>query len=1031
MAVIAIGLRAAPQVILITRYAIPILLNAVVLFGLARMYISPPDPQPSRKRYRRVWLFVITQSVLFTYFADLLASFLHFFIFKSVYRNPVIYEHWLALVVHCIGASAAYAFGSLAIAYAVQKNKNICSYVQSFYIISVILELSLLITWIDYLKFYSDTKHLPAIEYAHIAIQSLRVICLAIGSALLVCGVTTTFVRYDSHGNAAPGENSPLLNDSIQYGATSEDTTDTTDTTSDDATHDAKDKSPSAGMGAFMKRMYQLGDVLWPRGSPRLQTLAFFCLVLLLVGRYINLLVPIQLGKVVEDLSSYSSPWKHLIIYIALRFFQGSGGLLQVVQNIAWIPITQWTDRNMSTHCFTHLLNLSLAFHTHRKTGEILRILDKGQALNNFFQMLLFSIFPTVADICVALGYFYFKFGGVLSLIIASVMFLYGYISVLITRWRTAQRRDYVAKDNITRAIYTDALLNYDTIKYFTAEAHEISRYTTAFKNFQAVEKKVIASLYLLNMAQNVIIVSGIAAGTAVVCAGVAQGRSDAAELVVFLTFLQQLYVPLNNLGMIYRSINTSLVDSEKLMQLLSEHTDINDKPNAVAFHTRQPLIKFDRVGFRYDSSGYALDNLSFQVPTGQTVALVGESGSGKSTILRLLYRFYDVDAGSITINGVDLRDMQQHALRRLIAIIPQDCALFNESIAFNLKYGKDDATDAEIVSAAKAAQMHERILSFQDGYDTRVGERGVRLSGGEKQRIAIARALLKDAPILCLDEATSALDTNTEREIQAAFNELSQGRTTIIIAHRLSTIAKSDLILFVQDGRVVESGSHSHLLSLNGMFAAMWKKQVEGETEDGDHLPKLLKDCSYCSGVKCSRCSNCGKCTSKKCTCAKKGNEDDHSSSDSDSGSDEDDDEEKDTRKPTQRHQEKVDEKGKQPADRDYREYKRTYNGKVTGKIDGEFDYSLKFSTKLIDVLESPKVDKKQPNAKQSREDHGKVDVNYKKFDQPHVDVEQPDVKQPREDHGKVDVNYKKVDQPHVDVKQPDVKQSREDHGK
>lgn len=848
-----LALNAASKFVVELRYAIPLILNILVVIGLVRVYLASANQSPSQGNYRRVWLFVITQTILFTYFADLFISFLHFFIYKSVYRNSVVYEHWLALVVHCIGSSAAYAFGTLAIVYALQKNRNVVQYVKSFYGTSVILETSLLIAWIYYIKAYSSAcvllplksplthpsefTKLPNIAVVHIAIQSLRIICLTIANTLLYSPITVK--RDGDNSEAVVDEHTSLrtpINKPTQYGAVNGDTT---DTTSDEDTPDSKNKSTSAGMGAFMKRMYELGDVLWPRDSPYLQTVAFFCLTLLLVGRYVNLVVPIQLGKVVQDLSSYSTPWKHLIIYLALRFFQGSGGLLQVIQNISWIPITQWTDQKMSTHCFTHLLNLSLAFHTHRKTGEILRILDKGAALNNFFQMLLFNIFPTVADIFVALGYFLVKFGPLLSFIIAAVMFLYGYISVLITRWRTSQRREYVAKDNATRAIYTDALLNYDTIKYFTAEDNEVNRYIHAFKDFQQVEKGVFASLYLLNMAQNIIIVSGIAAGTAVVCAGVIDNKSDAAELIVFLTFLQQLYVPLNNLGMIYRSINTSLVDSEKLMQLLAEPMDINDKSDAVTFDTRQPVIKFEDVGFSYDNSGEALRGLSFEVPTGKTVALVGESGSGKSTILRLLYRFYDINEGSININGIDIRDMKQQSLRRHIAIIPQECALFNETIAFNLKYGKENATDEEIVHASKAAQMHDRVLSFHDGYESRVGERGVRLSGGEKQRIAIARALLKDAPILCLDEATSALDTNTEREIQAAFTELSQGRTTIIIAHRLSTIAKADKILFIQGGKVVESGTHSELLNQNGEFAKMWAKQVEGEVDELAEMSK------------------------------------------------------------------------------------------------------------------------------------------------------------------------------------------------
>lgn len=836
MSLTTYALNAVSNFILNLRYAIPIILNSFIFIGVLSIYFSKNSSQTPRN-YRRVWLFIICQSVLLTYFIDLAISFLHFFIYKSIYKNPIIYEHWLGILIHCIGTSAAYAFGTLALALAIQKNRSVVQFVKVFYTLSLALELTLLIAWLYYIKVYTHNS-LPKIAITHIVLQSLRVLFLVVATTLL--NLPVTIKQTSAHDESIIDENSSLrVNKQPHYGTTSGTATPATTRTNDSNVPTVKGQPPSAGMGAFLKRMYELGDILWPRNSLYLQSVAFFCLGLLVVGRYVNLVVPIQLGKVVQDLTAYSSPWQHLAFYLVFRFFQGSGGLLQVIQSIAWIPITQWTDQTMSTHCFTHLLNLSLAFHTHRKTGEILRILDKGAALNNFFQMLLFNILPTVADIMVALGYFFFKFGPLLSMIIATVMLLYGFVSIVITRWRTEQRRDYVAKDNATRAIYTDALLNYDTIKYFTAEDNEINRYVHAFKDFQAVEKKVIASLYLLNMAQNIIIVSGIATGTAVVCAGIIKNKAEAAELIVFLTFLQQLYAPLNNLGMIYRSINTSLVDSERLMQLLAEPTDINDRPNAITLETRQPVIKFENVGFSYDTTSDALSGLSFDVPTGKTVALVGESGSGKSTILRLLYRFYDIKEGSININGVDIRDMKQQSLRKHIAIIPQDCALFNESIAFNLKYGKENASEEEIINAAKAAQMHERVLSFSDGYNTRVGERGVRLSGGEKQRIAIARALLKDAPILCLDEATSALDTNTEREIQSSFNELSQGRTTIIIAHRLSTIAKADKILFIQNGQVTESGTHSELLSQNGEFAKMWAKQVEGEVDELNELSK------------------------------------------------------------------------------------------------------------------------------------------------------------------------------------------------
>ncbi|KAG6832499.1 hypothetical protein H0H87_001424 [Tephrocybe sp. NHM501043] len=545
--------------------------------------------------------------------------------------------------------------------------------------------------------------------------------------------------------------------------------------------------------------------------------------------------MPLALGQVVRllDKPTGQSPWPFLFAYVGLRFLQGSGGLAAVRDSL-WAPVMQYSDREMSQLSFDHLLNLSFAWHTRRKTGEILRVLDRGAAINHTFELILFNIIPTFIDILIALIAFVVVFQWSLAAVIFLVMFAYVAASVKLTQWRTRIRRQMNERDVVTRGIHTDCLLNYETVKYFGGEEHEGERYQNAMREYQALEYKVIISLNLLNMIQNLIITFGLLIGAMMVALRVTNGESDAGSFVVFITYLAQLYGPLNQLGYIYRSMNQSLVDTEKLLALLSEPTEVNDKPNAPDLIVHDGEIEFENVNFSYDGRTTALHGVSFKVPKGGSVALVGESGAGKSTILRLLYRFYDLGEGEgrILIDGQDIRDVTQKSLRQAIGVVPQDSVLFNSSISYNIGYGKFGSSPDEIEAAAKSAQMHDRIVSFPDGYETKVGERGIRLSGGEKQRVAIARTLLKNPPILLLDEATSALDTSTEKDIQKALQNLVKGRSSLSIAHRLSTIASADLILVLKDGQIVEQGSHKELLALDGMFASMWADQVSASDD-------------------------------------------------------------------------------------------------------------------------------------------------------------------------------------------------------
>ncbi|KAF9264231.1 hypothetical protein L218DRAFT_1029037 [Marasmius fiardii PR-910] len=589
------------------------------------------------------------------------------------------------------------------------------------------------------------------------------------------------------------------------------------------------------------RRLSRLSPYLWPKKSRSLQFVASLCLCIVATGRFVNYVQPLVYGQLVRIFEGTSQRpiWAVLTFFVILRFLQGSGGLA-ALRDALWAPVMQYSDQQMSLLSFNHLLNLSFAFHTRRKTGEILRVLDRGAAINRTFELLLFNIIPTFIDIAVVLVAFCVHFEWILGLVTFVVLFAYVLASVVLTQWRTRIRRQMNERDIITRGIHTDCLLNYETVKYFGGEDHEAARYQDAIHQYQTLEYQVIISLNLLNLVQNFIIASaryftsGLLVGSIIVARHIIANELDSSDFVVFITYLGQLYTPLNQLGSVYRSVNQSLIDTEKLLKLLNEPTEVNDIPNAPDLLVQDGEIEFDNVSFSYDDRTTALNGVSFKVPKGSSVALVGESGSGKSTILRLLFRFYDLAEGQgrILIDGKDIREVTQKSLRQAIGVVPQDSVLFNTSIAYNIGYGKFGASQDEIEIAAKSAQMHDRIMSFPDGYDTVVGERGVRLSGGEKQRVSIARTLLKNPPILLLDEATSALDTSTEKDIQKALQNLMLGRSSLSIAHRLSTIASADIILVLKDGQIVERGNHKELLALEGIFASMWADQVSASED-------------------------------------------------------------------------------------------------------------------------------------------------------------------------------------------------------
>jgi ATP-binding cassette, subfamily B, heavy metal transporter len=561
-----------------------------------------------------------------------------------------------------------------------------------------------------------------------------------------------------------------------------------------------------------------------------------FALGCLIGAKVANVGVPILLKKIVDTFTGPASvgpvslsgaiavPIALVAAYGLARF---STSLFTELREFLFSRVTQSAVHDAALKTFTHLHALSLRFHLERRTGQVTREIDHGmRGIQSLVSYTLYSIAPTLVEVSLVLGYLLWHyelwFGGIVGVSIT----LYIILTVTMTNWRTQYRKRMVELDAKASARAVDSLLNFETVKYFNNEQFEAKRYDETLRAYSRSQQISQQSLNALNLGQQLLIGIGVTLILWRAAVGVSEGRMSLGDLVLVNAFMLQLYVPLNFLGVIYREIKQATTDMERMFRLLDEHKEIDDSPGALPLVLKGAQVRFDNVQFAYDPRRPILQGISFNVPAGETVAVVGQSGVGKSTLARLLFRFYDVSGGSISIDGQDIRNVTQLSLRRSIGIVPQDTVLFNDTIAYNIAYGKPEATHDEVVAAAKAAHIHEFISTLPDGYATTVGERGLKLSGGEKQRVAIARCLLKDPAILVFDEATSALDSRTEQAIQAELREIAQGKTTLVIAHRLSTIAHAHNILVLADGKVAEAGTHTELLAKNGRYAQMWAMQ-------------------------------------------------------------------------------------------------------------------------------------------------------------------------------------------------------------
>jgi ABC-type transport system involved in Fe-S cluster assembly fused permease/ATPase subunit len=600
----------------------------------------------------------------------------------------------------------------------------------------------------------------------------------------------------------------------------------------------------SSAQGATLfGTLVHLWPYIWPGDRADLKMRVVWSMVLLLVAKLATLSVPFTFKWAIDALTGHdtapvqSSNWTLWLIASPL-IMTVSYGAVRVIMAV----LTQWRDgifakvamhavRKLAYLTFVHMHELSLRFHLERKTGGLTRVLERGRlGIEVIVRMVILQLVPTIVEVSLLMGVLLWQFDWRYVLVTMITVVIYMYYTYVATEWRIEIRRRMNDSDTEANTKAIDSLLNYETVKYFSAEQREAERYDRSMERYEGASVKTYTSLAVLNTGQAIIFTAGLTA-TMLMCAiGVRSGTNTVGDFVMVNAMMIQLYQPLNFMGMVYREIKQAVIDIEKMFGVLSRNPEVKDIPGAKPLIVSAGHVRFDDVRFSYDPERPILKGLSFEVPAGKTVAIVGPSGAGKSTISRLLFRLYDVSSGRILVDGQDIRNVTQSTLRASIGMVPQDTVLFNDTIRYNIRYGRWDATDEEVEEAARMAQIDAFIRISPKGYETEVGERGLKLSGGEKQRVAIARTVLKGPPILLLDEATSALDSHTEQEIQDALEKVSRNRTSLVIAHRLSTIVGADEIIVLDQGRIAERGTHSQLLVANGLYASMWNRQREAQ---------------------------------------------------------------------------------------------------------------------------------------------------------------------------------------------------------
>ncbi len=594
----------------------------------------------------------------------------------------------------------------------------------------------------------------------------------------------------------------------------------------------------SADGGALTRTILHLWPFIWPHDRTDLQRRVAWAMVLLVIAKVVTMVVPFTFKWATDALATPQAAqtgwWLAVLAApVTLTLAYGLSRILMALvtqmRDGLFAKVSMNAVRRLALLTFEHMHRLSLRFHLERKTGGLTRVLERGRnAIETIVRMIILQLLPTILELAMIIGILLWMFDWRYVAVILVTVTAYLAFTYLATEWRIAIRRDMNDSDTNANVKAIDSLLNFETVKYFSAEAREKARYDVSMAKYESASTKALTSLAVLNAGQAAIFTAGMTVAMVLCAIDITRGRNTVGDFVMINAMMIQLYQPLNFMGMVYREIKQAVTDIEAMFAILGRNPEIIDRPGATALKVDGGTIRFEDVTFAYDPARPILKGVTFEVPAGKTVAIVGPSGAGKSTISRLLFRFYDVSGGRITVDGQDIRAVTQASLRQAIGMVPQDTVLFNDTIRYNIRYGRWEANDAEVEEAARLAQIHDFITRNPDGYATEVGERGLKLSGGEKQRVAIARAILKSPPILVLDEATSALDSHTEQEIQEALDRIARERTAIVIAHRLSTIVDADEIIVLDDGRVAERGTHGELLAKGGLYAGLWNRQRE-----------------------------------------------------------------------------------------------------------------------------------------------------------------------------------------------------------